>query len=272
MILQVKDGNYFYNKKSQSEQQSYLYHNDINFDLNQGEIMAILGPNGAGKTTMLKCVMGLLKWEKGETLLQGKSLASLSQKEIWKTIGYVPQASKMTFGYSILDLVTMGRAKMLNAFAQPSKEDKQAAFEALESVGLGHLAHQSCNAVSGGELQLALIARTLVSEPKILILDEPESHLDIYKQKVILQTIKRLTKERGLGCLINTHYANHAFYFGEKVLMVAKEKPVITGNVSEIMTEENMLKYFNIEVKKLIQKVDSQTFETIVPTYFGNER
>ena len=269
MILQVKDGNYFYQKSRRGLEDKFLYNNDINFSLESGEILSILGPNGAGKTTMLKCMMGLYKWEKGETLLNGQPLSKMPQKEVWKTIGYVPQASKMTFSYSILDLVTMGRAVYISAFAQPSKKDREAAMEALELVGISHLAEQPCTAVSGGELQLALIARTLVAEPKILVLDEPESHLDIHKQKIILQTIKKLVKERGLACVINTHYANHAFYFGDKVLMVAKDQAVITGPVSEIMTEQHILDYFHIEVKRLRHEIDGQVYETMIPKYFG---
>lgn len=269
MILQVKDGNYFYKKNRRQSETKFLYNNDINFELHPGEILSVLGPNGAGKTTMLKCMMGLLKWEKGETLLDGKPISEMSNKELWKTIGYVPQASRMTFSYSILDLVTMGRAVYIGAFNQPSKEDKRLAIEALELVGIAHLAEKLCTEVSGGELQLALIARTLVAEPKILVLDEPESHLDIHKQKIILQTIKKLVKERNLACVINTHYANHAFYFGDKVLMVAKDQPVITGPVSEIMTEQNILDYFHIEVKRLRHEIDGQVYETMIPKYFG---
>lgn len=270
-MLQVKDGNYFYKKKGRKKEQTFLYNNDINFTLQPGEILSILGPNGAGKTTMLKCMMGLFKWERGETLLDGKVLSKMPQKDVWKIIGYVPQASKMTFSYSILDLVTMGRAVYIGAFQQPSQKDRDAAHEALELVGISHLADQPCTAVSGGELQLALIARTLVAEPKILVLDEPESHLDIHKQKIILQTIKKLVKERGLACVINTHYANHAFYFGDKVLMVAKDQPIITGPVSEIMTEQNILDYFHIEVKRLRHEIDGQVYETMVPKYFGTD-
>ena len=269
MILQVKDGNYFYKKNRRQSETKFLYNNDINFELHPGEILSVLGPNGAGKTTMLKCMMGLLKWEKGETLLDGKPISEMSNKELWKTIGYVPQASRMTFSYSILDLVTMGRAVYIGAFNQPSKEDKRLAIEALELVGIAHLAEKLCTEVSGGELQLALIARTLVADPKILVLDEPESHLDIHKQKIILQTIKKLVKERDLACVINTHYANHAFYFGDKVLMVAKDQPVITGPVSEIMTEQNILDYFHIEVKRLRHEIDGQVYETMIPKYFG---
>ena len=268
-MLEVRDGNFFYKQKGRKSETKFLYNNDINFELKPGEIISILGPNGAGKTTMLKCLMGLYKWEKGETLLNGKPLSKMSQREVWRTIGYVPQASKMTFSYLIIDLVTMGRAVYISAFAQPTKADRKAAMEALELVGIAHLAEQPCTAVSGGELQLALIARTLVADPKILVLDEPESHLDIHKQKIILQTIKKLVKERSLACVINTHYANHAFYFGDKVLMVAKDQPVITGQVSDIMTEQHIFEYFHIEVKRLRHEIDGQVYETIIPKYFG---
>lgn len=268
MILQVKDGNFSYQKRKSD---AYLYQNDINFSLQSGEVMSILGPNGAGKTTLLKCVMGLLDWKKGQTYIDNKAFDDFNRKEIWKIIGYVPQASNMTFSYSILDLVTMGRAIFIRTYAQPSEADRQAAREALDMVGILHLADKPCTSVSGGELQLALIARTLVSEPKILILDEPESHLDIQKQKVILQTIKKLVKEHGLACLINTHYANHAFYFGDKVLLMAKEQPILTGTVSEVMTEENIEHYFQIPVKRIRHQDNGEIYESIIPKYFAVE-
>lgn len=272
MILAVKDGNFYYSKGKIKEKTSFLYHDPINFELKPGEILSILGPNGAGKTTMLKCIMGLQPWKQGASYLDGKPMNSLSQKFIWQQIGYIPQASKMTFAYSILDLVIMGRAIYIGAFSKPSDNDRKLAFEALESVGISHLAEQSCNSVSGGELQLALIARTLVSDPKILVLDEPESHLDIHKQKIILETIQKLVREKNISCIINTHYANHAIYFGDKVLLVAKNKPVITGNVNELLNEKNMLTYFGIKVKKLQMTNQNLTFSVLVPEYFGMEK
>ena len=147
MILQVKDGNYFYPKKGRGPTNKFLYNNHINFELHPGEIISILGPNGAGKTTLLKCMMGLLKWEHGETLLNGEPLSKMPQKEVWKKIGYVPQASKMTFSYKIIDLVTMGRAVYIGAFAQPSIKDRELAMECLELVGIEHLADQPWPAI-----------------------------------------------------------------------------------------------------------------------------
>ncbi|MGM9924378.1 MAG: ABC transporter ATP-binding protein [Bacillus sp. (in: firmicutes)] len=270
MKIEVKEGNYFYAKKK--EKTSYLYETDIHFSLDEGEIMAILGPNGAGKTTMLKCITGLLDWRKGETFIDGRPLKSLARKELWKRIGYVPQAHRMVFGFTIADLVIMGRAPYISTLAQPSIKDREAAMEALDTVGIKHLAEKSCNAVSGGELQLALIARTLVSNPEVLILDEPESHLDIQKQIVILQTLKRLANERGISCIINTHYPNHAFYLADRVLMTAKGKRVIYGDVREIMTESRMKEYFGIELKKIIYEEDDYLIETMVPQDLGVER
>ncbi|MEY9975138.1 ABC transporter ATP-binding protein [Lysinibacillus sp. RC79] len=270
MKIEVINGNYHYERRRKKLPD--LYAQDINFSLEPGEIMAILGPNGAGKTTMLKCITGLLEWKKGKTLIDDKPLATLNRKELWKRVGYVPQAHKMVFGFSVEELVVMGRAPYISTLAQPSVKDLEAAHQALKTIDILHLAKKSCNEISGGELQLALIARTLVSEPEVLILDEPESHLDIQKQIVILQTIKRLSKERGISCIINTHYPNHAFYLADRVLMTAKEKGVIYGNVQEVMTEARMKEFFNIELKKIIFEEEDYLVETMIPRALGTER
>lgn len=270
MKIQVVNGNFYYEKRQKKF--SNLYMQNINFTLETGEIMAVLGPNGAGKTTMLKCITGLLDWKEGETYIDDKPLESINRKALWKRIGYVPQAHKMVFNFLIEDLVLMGRAPYIGALAQPSKEDLRAAHEALDTIGILHLAKKSCNEVSGGELQLALIARTLVSDPEVLILDEPESHLDIQKQIVILQTIKRLSKKHGISCIVNTHYPNHAFYLADRVLMTAKEKGVVYGNVEEVMTEARMKEFFDIDLKKIIYEEEDYLVETMVPSALGTER
>ncbi|MFJ7950251.1 ABC transporter ATP-binding protein [Lysinibacillus sp. NPDC096418] len=270
MKIEVVNGNYHYEKRRKKFPD--LYARNINFTLEPGEIMAILGPNGAGKTTMLKCITGLLEWKQGETRIDDKALTSIDRKELWKRVGYVPQAHKMVFGFSIEELVVMGRAPYISTLAQPTKKDLEAAHAALDTIGILHLAKKSCNEVSGGELQLALIARTLVSDPEVLILDEPESHLDIQKQIVILQTIKRLSQERGISCIINTHYPNHAFYLADFVLMTAKEKDVVYGKVQDVMTESRMKEFFDIELKKIIYEEDDYLVETMVPRALGTER
>ena len=271
MKIEVRDGNFFYAKKKK-EVKPFIYESDISFTLERGKIMAILGPNGAGKTTLLKCITGLNDWRKGGTYINDKPLTSLSQKELWKKIGYVPQAHKMVFGFSIEDLVVMGRAPYISSLAKPRKEDYEKAHAALNEVGIAHLAKKSCNEVSGGELQLALIARTLVSDPEVLILDEPESHLDVQKQVVILETLKRLARDHNISCIINTHYPNHAFFLADQVLMIAKEKRAVIGNVHEVMTESRMKEYFNIELRKLIFDEEDLLFETMIPMALATKR
>lgn len=270
MKIEVREGNFCYAKKK--EVKPFIYESNISFTLEPGQIMAILGPNGAGKTTLLKCITGLQDWRVGETLIDNVPLAKVSQKELWKKIGYVPQAHKMVFGFSIEDLVVMGRAPYIGSLSKPRKEDYGKAHEALNEVGIVHLAKKSCNEVSGGELQLALIARTLVSNPEILILDEPESHLDVQKQVVILETLKRLAKEHRISCIINTHYPNHAFYLADQVLMIAKEKKAVIGAVHEVMTESRMKEYFNIDLRKLIFEEEDLLFETMVPLTLAAKR
>ncbi|MER2155782.1 MAG: ABC transporter ATP-binding protein [Solibacillus sp.] len=270
MKIEVREGNFCYAKKK--EVKPFIYESNISFTLEPGKIMAILGPNGAGKTTLLKCITGLHDWRVGETLIDDLPLPKVSQKELWKKIGYVPQAHKMVFGFSIEDLVVMGRAPYIGSLSKPRKEDYEKAHAALNEVGIVHLAKKSCNEVSGGELQLALIARTLVSNPEILILDEPESHLDVQKQVVILETLKRLSKEHNISCIINTHYPNHAFYLADQVLIIAKEKKAVIGAVHEVMTESRMKEYFNIELRKLIFEEADLLFETMVPLALAAKR
>ncbi|WP_339213978.1 ABC transporter ATP-binding protein [Solibacillus sp. FSL W8-0372] len=270
MKIEVREGNFCYAKRK--EVKPYIYESNISFTLEPGKIMAILGPNGAGKTTLLKCITGLHDWRVGETLIDDVPLRKVSQKELWKRIGYVPQAHKMVFGFSIEDLVVMGRAPYIGSLSKPRKEDYEKAHQALNEVGIVHLAKKSCNEVSGGELQLALIARTLVSNPEILILDEPESHLDVQKQVVILETLKRLSQDHNISCIINTHYPNHAFYLADQVLMIAKNKKAIIGPVQEVMTESRMKEYFNIELRKLIFEEEDLLFETMVPLALAAKR
>ncbi len=271
MKLEVREGNFYYAKKKK-EVKPYLYESNIAFTLEPGKIMAILGPNGAGKTTLLKCITGLNEWKMGETFIDDVPLQKILQKELWKRIGYVPQAHKIVFGFSIEDLVVMGRAPYISSLSRPSKSDYAKAHQALEEVGISHLAKKSCNEVSGGELQLALIARTLVSNPEILILDEPESHLDIQKQVTILETLKKLARTHHISCIINTHYPNHAFYLADQVLMLAKNKKAVIGPVQTVMTEARMKEYFNIDLRKLIFEEQDLLFETMIPIALAAKR
>ena len=176
----------------------FRYHRDgkdvlqnISFRIGSGEIMAVLGANGIGKTTLLKCMMGLLPWRSGRSLLNGRNIRELPVQQLWQTISYVPQARDTTSGFTALEMAAIGRAPHLGAFSQPKEGDLAIAHSCLQEVGASHLAQKLCSQMSGGELQLVLIARALAAGPELLVLDEPESGLDFKNQMIILDLLRR---------------------------------------------------------------------------------
>ncbi len=154
-------------------------------EVEQGSTFALLGPNGCGKTTLLKILLGALTPTSGSIEVHGRT-------------AFVPQLFQVTFDYSVLDMVLMGRAKQVGLFSQPSTEDEKASLAALSRFGIADLAGRPFHELSGGQRQLVIFARALVSEAEILILDEPTSALDLKNQDVILEWITRLAREEGL--------------------------------------------------------------------------
>ena len=185
MILEVQNGCFGYPK------QPVILEN-INLRLEEGHILAILGPNGIGKTTLLKCMIGLLPWHSGKTLFYGKDLHTLKPKDVWSTISYIPQSRGFAFSYTGLEMVLLGRSAHLGTFQQPGKEEIEMAEAMMERVGITRLANKDCNRMSGGELQMVLIARALINEPKLIILDEPETGLDFHNQILVLNLVERM--------------------------------------------------------------------------------
>ncbi len=240
MKLEVRNGSFSYTKN-----ESIL--KDISFTLNQGEIMTILGRNGIGKTTLLKCVIGLLEWQKGQTFIDEKPFSSLID---CKSIAYVPQAHKTVFSFTVSEMTAMGRARHVPIFGVPSKTDREKVIRALEIVGISHLKERLCSELSGGQLQLVYIARALVNDPELIIMDEPESHLDFSNQHMILKLIRKLKEEKGISFIINTHYPDHALNISDYTLILGEDS-YIHGKSEKVITEENIRKFFNVDVRIL---------------------
>jgi iron complex transport system ATP-binding protein len=253
MLLQVEKGSFYYTLDTPILQ-------NITFSLEEGEVIAIMGPNGIGKTTLLKCLLGILKWKSGRSIIEGKDTGNAR-----KQIGYVPQAHRFSFPYSVRDMVVFGRAKYLSAFASPTIEDYKLADQALDEVGILSLKDKSCNRLSGGQLQMVLIARALVGQPRLLILDEPESHLDFCNQLTILKIIKGLAKEKGIACIMNTHYPNHALDISDKTLLLNGKK-FLVGKTNQVLTEENMRAYFGVNSIIVNVQTNDREINTVVLT------
>lgn len=239
MRLTVENGGFSYQKGSK------VFEN-INFSVDSGEILAILGPNGAGKTTMLRCITGMLKWKSGRSMLDGENISSMPAKKLWSRMAYVPQAkAAAASSCTVFEMVLLGRNSHLNVFSSPGKEDMEKAEEVMELLGITYLAQKKCSAISGGELQMVLIARALVAEPQALILDEPESNLDFKNQLIVLNTISNLAKH-GMTCVFNTHYPAHALQRANKALILSKGGEYVFGDTNAVVNEENIQKAFGV--------------------------
>ncbi|WP_432407514.1 ABC transporter ATP-binding protein [Wukongibacter sp. M2B1] len=238
MIFNVKDGYFYYN--------DIPILKDVRFSVKDGELMTILGPNGVGKTTLVKCMLGFLEWEKGDTFIDGDFIKSYSRNQLWKRIGYVPQMKTLPFSYTAESLVLMGRNPYINFFSRPKKEDYYHVDRIFEAFRLGHLKKKQINRLSGGEIQMILIARALVSEPELLILDEPELNLDLANQVKIFEILAELVKSKGIGCIINTHHPMNAIRYGQKSLLLMKNFKYIYGDTKDILNRRNLSKTFEL--------------------------
>ena len=264
MNLTVKNGSFSYRKNAP-------IFNDINFSVDSGEILAILGPNGAGKTTMLKCITGMLKWKGGQSLLDGEPIHSMSARKLWSQMAYVPQAKAASSAYTAFETVLLGRSSRLNAFSTPKQEDLDKAKEVMDLLGISHLMDKKCSAISGGELQMVLIARALASEPQVLILDEPESNLDFKNQLVVLDTMTQLA-QKGMTCVFNTHYPAHALQRADKSLILSRGGDYIFGRTTTVVTEENIRKAFGVDA--VIGEVETagNILQNVIPLNIATEQ
>lgn len=258
MKLTVKDGSFAYGRKSPT-----IFEN-INFSVDSGEILAILGPNGAGKTTLLRCIMGMLRWRSGDSFLDDAPIRNMGAGELWSRMAYVPQAKAASSAYTAFETVLLGRSAHLGPFATPGKKDLEKAREAMALLGIGHLAEKKCSAMSGGELQMVLIARALASEPQVLILDEPESNLDFKNQLVVLDAMTKLAGA-GMTCVFNTHYPAHALQRSSKALILSKGGGYKFGSTAAVVTEEAIREAFGVEA--VIGSVETPTniLQNVIP-------
>ncbi len=230
MILRVENGCFAYRGGAEVLR-------NVNLETASGELTAVLGPNGAGKTTLLRCLLGRLKWTAGRSFITDGDP---------KRISYVPQARGVTSPLSVEDMILLGRTGHMNLFGTPSEHDRETARQAAERLGIDGLLDRRCTEISGGELQMVLIARALAAEPELIVLDEPESNLDFRNQLITLDILTGL-KESGICCLFNTHYPEHALTRADRTLLLPKNAEPIFGPTSEVLTEENIAAVFGVD-------------------------
>jgi zinc/manganese transport system ATP-binding protein len=220
---------------------------DASFAFGRGEFIAVIGPNGAGKTTLFRMLLGLQQPIRGSV-----KIFDAPPKRGNPRIGYVPQRHMIDSETNIesLELVRLGLSGKQWGFNPFSHKERDAAFAALEAVGAAELAHHPLGVLSGGELQRIFLAEALVSNPDILLLDEPLSNLDLKRETDLLHLVNEVVRSRGVTALLIAHNINPLLPHLDKVMYVANGK-IATGKPSEVLTSESLTALYGVQVEVL---------------------
>src|SRR5499427_10576212 len=219
----------------------------LSIALATGEVLALLGPNGCGKTTLLKTLLGLLVPRSGEVILNDRPLSDYSSRARARLIAYVPQSHIATFAFDVETIVLMGRTAHGNIFSRASAADRAIAAQMLERLGIAHLRDRPYTMISGGERQLALLARALAQEPQFIVLDEPTTSLDFGNQGKVMREIRSLAAA-GHGVLFTTHDPNHAMRAADRAFLLRQGMRVADGNVSGVLNRAQLEALYGAKV------------------------
>lgn len=223
--------------------------NGINVDIREGEILGILGQNGCGKTTLLKNLNKNLVPDSGCVILDDNNLEEMSKKEIARSVAVVPQTNEIRFAFTVRDIVSMGRMPFMGTFDGESSKDVDIINDAMEKTGISTFSDRYINTMSGGERQRVIIARALVQNPKILLMDEPTLHLDINTQFDVLDLISQLSKENKLTVVIVSHDLSMVARYCDRVMLIKDHEVYAIGTLDEVLTPDNMDTVFGVDAE-----------------------
>ncbi|MFZ7132416.1 MAG: ABC transporter ATP-binding protein [Eubacteriales bacterium] len=225
---------------------------DITFDVFNGECIAVLGNNGAGKSTMLKCINKIISPHKGIVMVNGLSILDKSPLEIAKSTAYVAQKNEGT-GITAYDAILLGRKPFIKF--SPNKEDYEIVENIIHDLNLESISMYYIDELSGGELQKVMIARALAQQPKVLLLDEPTSSLDMKNQLEVLRLIKEVSQKKQIAVVIVIHDLNLALRYCNQFLFL-KDRNVYCYGGLEVMTPENIRAVYQVPV--VVEKYENQ--------------
>lgn len=221
---------------------------DVSLNTKYGEFISVLGPNGAGKSTLFRCILGLLQPTSGSICIDGISISTLSAAQLARKIAYIPQSHNPVFNFSVLDMVLMGTTAQLGSFESPKQKHIQQAEAALEQLGISHLRDRGYGNISGGERQLALIARAMAQQAKVLIMDEPSANLDFGNRLRVMQTVRTLTHE-GYTIIQSTHDPDQAYRYSDEILALQNGRVLAWGTPAETITDSIISELYSTTVE-----------------------
>ncbi len=221
---------------------------ELSFDVREGEMTAVIGPNGSGKTTLLRLITGLIKPLAGNIELFGESNLSLSAEKRARTVGVVPQEMETPMAFTVSEIVAMGRTAVLNRWRQPSGKDRQIIEKAMNYTDVYGMKNRPFCELSGGEKKRVVIAMVLAQEPRIVLMDEAESNLDMNHRMEVMQIVERMNREDGLTVLMVSHDLSLAADFCERLLLLDRGGLVSNGTPEEVLNKSDLEKVYNCNV------------------------
>jgi iron complex transport system ATP-binding protein len=226
----------------------------LSFDVREGEVLGILGPNGSGKTSLLKLLAKVMQPQTGSVALFGRALAGMAQQDVARTVALVPQETLQPFPFTIAELVLMGRfphhspSWRFGGLEWETPDELALANRVMADLQVRHLADRLLHEVSGGERQRAMIARALVQEPRVLLLDEPTAFLDLNHQLEIAGILGRLSRQQGLTVVLVSHDLNLAAQVCDRLLLLKQGEVKAVGTPGEVLRPEAIKQVYGCEV------------------------
>jgi iron complex transport system ATP-binding protein len=237
---------------------------DVNLARGAGHVCCLLGPNGAGKTSLIRCLVGINRPSAGRVRIDGMDVAATPPRRLARHVAYVPQSTETVFAFTVLDVVTAGRTAYVRFGTTPSSADRLQAVEALDWVGIRHLASRPFNRVSGGERQLALIARALSQATPLLVLDEPTSALDYGNQVRVLQIVGDLARA-GKAVLMSSHAPWQAFDCADSVLLLRAGAVVSYGPPTQMLDGEALSDLHGVPIDVVTASTSRRARRVCIP-------
>ena len=237
---------------------------NVTFRAEPGEVIAVLGPNGVGKSTLFRCLLGFLRPTSGEVRVDDRPLREFSRRELAREVAYIPQSYTPTYDYTVRQCVLMGATAQLGALQSPTDAQQELTERTLESLGIAHLAERGSQRISGGERQLMLIARALVQDAQVLIMDEPTANLDYGNSFRVMQRVAQLGAS-GYTVIFSSHDPNQAFRYATRVLALKNGALLADGAPEQVLTEQTLSELYGIEVAVRPIELGGRTMLTSVP-------